>query len=110
MTVLYLILPLALLFAGAAVAAFAWTVRSGQLDDIDTPPRRILFEDEPLGRSPAPASRATPVKRELGQPANAVGGDRPGQQRADLAVTPASGAGPARSAALQAAIAGTARE
>jgi len=48
MTVLYLILPLALLFAGAAVAAFAWTVRSGQLDDVDTPPRRILF-DEPGG-------------------------------------------------------------
>jgi cbb3-type cytochrome oxidase maturation protein len=46
MTVLYLILPLALLFAGAAVAAFAWAVRSGQLDDVDTPPRRILFEDE----------------------------------------------------------------
>jgi cbb3-type cytochrome oxidase maturation protein len=46
MTVLYLILPLALLFAGVAVAAFAWTVRSGQLDDIETPPRRILFDDE----------------------------------------------------------------
>ena len=47
MTILYLVLPLALAFAGAAVAAFAWTVRSGQLDDIETPPRRILFEDEP---------------------------------------------------------------
>jgi cbb3-type cytochrome oxidase maturation protein len=46
MSVLYLILPLALLFAGAAVAAFAWTVRSGQLDDVETPPRRILFDDE----------------------------------------------------------------
>ena len=46
MIVLYLILPLALLFAGVAVAAFAWTVRSGQLDDIETPPRRILFDDE----------------------------------------------------------------
>jgi len=46
MTILYLILPLALLIACAAVAAFAWTVRSGQLDDIETPPRRILFEDE----------------------------------------------------------------
>ena len=46
MIVLYLILPLALMFAGGAVAAFAWTVRSGQLDDVDTPPRRILFEDE----------------------------------------------------------------
>jgi len=47
MTILYLILPLALCFAGAAVLAFAWTVRSGQLDDIETPPHRILFDDEP---------------------------------------------------------------
>lgn len=46
MTILYLVLPLALVFAAAAVAAFAWAVRSGQLDDVDTPPRRILFEDE----------------------------------------------------------------
>jgi cbb3-type cytochrome oxidase maturation protein len=50
MTILYLILPLALVFAAAAVAAFAWTVRSGQLDDVDTPPRRILFEDERADR------------------------------------------------------------
>jgi cbb3-type cytochrome oxidase maturation protein len=46
MTILYLIVPLALIVSGAAVAAFIWTVRSGQLDDVDTPPRRILFDDE----------------------------------------------------------------
>ncbi|HEX7841138.1 MAG TPA: cbb3-type cytochrome oxidase assembly protein CcoS [Kofleriaceae bacterium] len=58
MIVLYLILPLALLVAGVAVAAFAWTVRSGQLDDVDTPPRRILFEDEraDLARHAPPAA------------------------------------------------------
>ena len=46
MTILYLILPLALVFAGVVVAVFVWTVHSGQLDDVDTPPRRILFDDE----------------------------------------------------------------
>lgn len=45
MTALYIVLPLALLVAGGAVAAFIWTVRSGQLDDVETPPRRILFDD-----------------------------------------------------------------
>ena len=45
MITLYIVLPLALLVAGAAVAAFTWTVRSGQLDDVDTPPRRILLDD-----------------------------------------------------------------
>ena len=56
MTVLYVILPLALLSAASAVAAFAWTVRSGQLDDIETPPRRILFDDdgEAIARRPPP--------------------------------------------------------
>jgi cbb3-type cytochrome oxidase maturation protein len=62
MTVLYLILPLALVFAGAAVAAFAWTVRSGQLDDVDTPPRRILFEDERAQSASARGAPATPAR------------------------------------------------
>ena len=61
MIILYLILPLALVFAGAAVAAFAWTVRSGQLDDVETPPRRILFDDEPARFARAAASAAPPA-------------------------------------------------
>ena len=36
-----------LFVAAVAVAAFIWVVRSGQLDDVDTPARRILFDDEP---------------------------------------------------------------
>lgn len=46
MTTLYIVLPLAFLVAGSALAAFVWVVRSGQLDDVDTPPRRILFDDD----------------------------------------------------------------
>lgn len=45
MITLYVVLPLALLVAGGAVAAFVWSVRTGQLDDLETPPRRILVED-----------------------------------------------------------------
>jgi cbb3-type cytochrome oxidase maturation protein len=56
MSALYVVLPLALLIAGAAVLAFAWVVRSGQLDDVDTPPRRILFDDE-ARNSPKPCAR-----------------------------------------------------
>jgi cbb3-type cytochrome oxidase maturation protein len=62
MTILYLILPLALVFAGAAVAAFAWTVRSGQLDDVDTPPRRILFDDERATFAANTGSDAVPAR------------------------------------------------
>jgi len=69
MTILYLILPLALVFAGAAVAAFAWTVRSGQLDDVETPPRRILFDDEPASFA-RPGAPAAPPARSAADPAD----------------------------------------
>ncbi|MBK9030694.1 MAG: cbb3-type cytochrome oxidase assembly protein CcoS [Myxococcales bacterium] len=55
MTTLYLILILALGGAALAVAAFAWSVRSGQLDDLDTPPRRMLT-DELTRRAPDDAA------------------------------------------------------
>jgi cbb3-type cytochrome oxidase maturation protein len=42
---LYVILPLALIVAAGAVAAFVWSVRSGQLDDLETPQRRMLHDD-----------------------------------------------------------------
>lgn len=46
MTVLFVVLPLALIFAGGALAAFIWSVRRGQLDDLSTPPVRMLHDDE----------------------------------------------------------------
>ena len=59
MIALYLVLPLALAIGGLAVIAFVWTVRSGQLDDTDTPPRRILFEDDgSVPRDPVPRAGA----------------------------------------------------
>jgi len=32
--------------AAAAVAVFAWAARSGQFDDLTTPPLRIFHEDD----------------------------------------------------------------
>ncbi|MEM8558510.1 MAG: cbb3-type cytochrome oxidase assembly protein CcoS [Bacteroidota bacterium] len=46
MTVLYVLIPLALLLAGAGVLAFRWAVRSGQFDDVETPALRMLIDDE----------------------------------------------------------------
>lgn len=45
MTTMYVIMILALVGAAGMVAAFFWTVRSGQLDDLDTPPRRMLLDE-----------------------------------------------------------------
>ncbi|HEX6275777.1 MAG TPA: cbb3-type cytochrome oxidase assembly protein CcoS [Polyangiaceae bacterium] len=49
MTVLFVVLPLAVLFSGVAVGAFLWATGSGQLDDLETPPLRVLRDGETAG-------------------------------------------------------------
>lgn len=46
MNILYVLVPVALLLAASGVAAFIWSVRSGQYDDVETPAVRMLFDDE----------------------------------------------------------------
>lgn len=46
MSILFALIPLALLLLALALWAFFWAVRSGQFDDLDTPPLRILLDDE----------------------------------------------------------------
>jgi cbb3-type cytochrome oxidase maturation protein len=46
MSVIYLVLPLALLIVAVAVFAFVWSAKSGQFDDMETPAVRMLH-DEP---------------------------------------------------------------
>ncbi len=45
MSVIFIALPVAIALAAAAVWGFVWAVRGGQMDDLETPPRRILFDD-----------------------------------------------------------------
>ncbi len=54
MELILVLLPLALLFAGLAVALFVWAVRKGQFDDLETPAMRILFDDEPAPKKEGP--------------------------------------------------------
>jgi cbb3-type cytochrome oxidase maturation protein len=46
MSVLFIVLPLALLLVGCAVWAYVWSVRQGQYDDLDTPAVRMLHDDD----------------------------------------------------------------
>ena len=59
MSVLYIAIPVALLLASIAVIAFAYQVRGGQFDDLETPPRRMLFDDVELQQKPAERSDDT---------------------------------------------------
>lgn len=54
MSVVYIVLPLALIVVLAAVAAFAWAARRGQFDDLETPAIRMLHDDEGGKRPPPP--------------------------------------------------------
>ncbi len=44
MNIIEILLPISVLLAGGFAFAFVMAVRSGQFDDVDTPPQRILFD------------------------------------------------------------------
>ncbi len=46
MEILFLLIPLAVVLAFFIGAAFVWSVRSGQFDDLDGPAHRILADDD----------------------------------------------------------------
>jgi len=46
MSILFLLVPLGMLFLGVAIWAFVWAVRSGQFDDLEGPAHRILMDDD----------------------------------------------------------------
>jgi cbb3-type cytochrome oxidase maturation protein len=52
MSVVFVVLPLALLVVLGAVAAFAWAARRGQFDDLETPAIRMLHDEDEGARAP----------------------------------------------------------
>jgi cbb3-type cytochrome oxidase maturation protein len=42
MSILYIMIPVSLVLGFGFVAAFVWGVGTGQFDDTETPPHRIL--------------------------------------------------------------------
>jgi cbb3-type cytochrome oxidase maturation protein len=60
MTILFLLIPLGMIFLGVAIWAFLWAVRSGQFDDMEGPAHRILMDDD----DPRIPGRNKPAKDE----------------------------------------------
>lgn len=52
MSVLYIAIPVVLFLAILGIIGFIWSVRSGQMDDLETPGIRPLLEDDPVDREP----------------------------------------------------------
>ena len=46
MDVLVYLIPIALLLGGIGLAAFLWSLKSGQYDDLDGAAHRILIDEE----------------------------------------------------------------
>lgn len=46
MNVLFILIPVSIILGGLGLAAFLWTLKSGQYDDVDGAAARILLEDE----------------------------------------------------------------
>lgn len=46
MSVLFLVVPLALVIVALSVGAYLWAVRDGQMDDLETPGLRVIRDDE----------------------------------------------------------------
>jgi cbb3-type cytochrome oxidase maturation protein len=62
MSVMFILLPVALLFSGVALAVFVLAARAGQFDDLETPGLRILH-DEDMTPPPAPRADTPPGPR-----------------------------------------------
>ena len=45
MSVIFIVLPLALLIVAVAVGAFVWATKRGQFDDLETPAIRAVHDD-----------------------------------------------------------------
>lgn len=59
MSVLFVLIPVATIFSIAAVWVFIWSVRAGQLDDLSTPPIRVLLDEDQIIPQPAQKENAS---------------------------------------------------
>ena len=69
MTVVYVLLPLAVLLAVGFLGMFIWATRDGQFDDVRTPQLRVLFDDDVVTQVASPSegsSAAEPEWKEAG--------------------------------------------
>ena len=61
MSIIYVLIPIAMLFVAIAVGIFFWAVKNDQYDDLDRQSVSILFDDKPIP-SPSKISQKINVK------------------------------------------------
>lgn len=62
MEILYLLIPLTIIILLVMAGFFIWSVKSGQMDDLEGPAYRILMDDDTIHDSIQPKSESTQEK------------------------------------------------
>jgi cbb3-type cytochrome oxidase maturation protein len=57
MEIIYILIPIAILFVSLAIVVFFWAVKSNQFEDLERHGSSILFDDDIKPKSPAPAQK-----------------------------------------------------
>ena len=66
MSSIFVLIPLSLVLLGIAVWGLLWAIERRQFEDLDTPPWRVVLDDDK-----APPADAAPAAREAPPPAAA---------------------------------------
>jgi cbb3-type cytochrome oxidase maturation protein len=70
MDILYLLIPISLMFVFIIAGVFWWSLKSGQFEDLDGPGYRVLMDDDKaggLGSAAAEDAEASPVGARPGE-------------------------------------------
>lgn len=73
MNILLFLIPISLVMIGAAALLFAWAVKHGQFEDLDTPALDILREERPPVASSATGKAEGEPEATPGPPPSATG-------------------------------------
>ena len=64
MEIIFITVPVTLLFIASGVAIFFWANKGGQFDDLDSPAHRILFDDDIEPNQKKPQTDSKPNENE----------------------------------------------
>ena len=64
MEILYLLIPVSILFLIIGIWAFIWATRSGQFDDLEGPAYRIIMDDDDDPMIPPPPGQAKKPRKD----------------------------------------------
>lgn len=59
MEIIFITIPITLLFIATGAAIFFWASKGGQFDDLDSPAHRILFDDDIQADDAKPTDQKT---------------------------------------------------